>query len=100
VSSQVHFSTNPVFKRVRRHPEITVDGQNGNEGSIPFTRFRPLLPRALQRGTARQIMLVLRVQTTKGRKRRPEVRRQSNEGGQTSYAFRLRSRVAAHSTSL
>jgi hypothetical protein len=31
----------------------TLLGKNGHEGSIPFARFRSLVPRELQRGTAR-----------------------------------------------
>jgi hypothetical protein len=39
------------------------------------TRFRPLVPRRLQRGTARHLQPALQLFQPKGRKRRAEVRR-------------------------
>jgi hypothetical protein len=38
----------------------TALGKNGHEGSIPFTRFRLLVPRELQRGRLRFRLLVPR----------------------------------------
>jgi hypothetical protein len=35
-------------------------GVEAHEGSIPFTRFRPLVPRGLQRGTARTLHFTLK----------------------------------------
>jgi hypothetical protein len=67
---------------------------HGHEGSIPFTRFRSLLPRELERGTACHLQPVAGFVRPKERKRRAVVPLWRDEGGQYDYALRMHSGIA------
>ena len=58
-------------------------GTSRYEGSIPFTRFRPLVPRGLQRGRPHLVGCPNQRNLPKGRKRRAEGPRQRPGGGPT-----------------